>query len=89
MNTNLSGKIAVVTGASGGIGKEIARGLARQGATVILAVRDLERGDAVARELHAETKANLFVMALDVPTSLRYGGSRQRSSRAFPSSTSS
>lgn len=66
MNTNLSGKIAVVTGASGGIGKEIARGLARQGATVVLAVRDVERGDKVARELHAETKANLFVMPLDV-----------------------
>src|SRR5690348_1168378 len=52
---SLSGKIAVVTGATSGIGREIARGLAHRGATVILGVRSLERGQAVQRELSAES----------------------------------
>lgn len=44
----LAGKTAVVTGASSGIGREIARGLAEAGATVVLACRD--RGRAQAAE---------------------------------------
>jgi hypothetical protein len=37
---DLTGRIAVVTGASGGIGKETARALAARRATVILSTRD-------------------------------------------------
>lgn len=52
---DLSGKIAVVTGASGGIGKEVARGLAQMGARVILACRDRTRGEAARSEITAST----------------------------------
>ena len=46
-----AGRRFVVTGASSGLGRETARVLAGLGAEVVLAVRDLEKGAAVAREL--------------------------------------
>jgi len=45
---DLSGRTAVVTGASGGLGEIIATELAGAGAAVTLAVRDLAKGRAVA-----------------------------------------
>jgi NAD(P)-dependent dehydrogenase (short-subunit alcohol dehydrogenase family) len=48
---DLSGKRAIVTGASSGIGAETVRALARAGAEVTLAVRDVEVGAKVAREI--------------------------------------
>ena len=42
---SLSGRRAIVTGASSGIGVETARVLALGGADVVLAVRDVERGE--------------------------------------------
>lgn len=41
---DLDGRVAVVTGANGGLGYVIARELARKGATVVLACRSEERG---------------------------------------------
>jgi NAD(P)-dependent dehydrogenase (short-subunit alcohol dehydrogenase family) len=55
LDANLKGKIAVVTGATGGIGKEIARGLSRLGAEVVIGARDPGRGDAARREIVAHT----------------------------------
>ena len=48
---SLEGKIALVTGATGGIGGEIARALHAQGATVILSGTRQERLDALTSEL--------------------------------------
>jgi NAD(P)-dependent dehydrogenase (short-subunit alcohol dehydrogenase family) len=42
----MRGKTAVITGASSGIGLETARGLAKQGARVVMVVRNKERGEA-------------------------------------------
>jgi NAD(P)-dependent dehydrogenase (short-subunit alcohol dehydrogenase family) len=50
---NLTGKVAVVTGATSGIGTEIARGLAGLGATVLIGARDEQRGARAATELGA------------------------------------
>lgn len=50
-NKSLEGKIAVVTGASKGIGKGVALALARQGADVILAARSKSQLDEVAAEI--------------------------------------
>ena len=48
---NLAGRVAVVTGATSGIGKEVALGLARQGATTIVVGRGAARASHVATEL--------------------------------------
>lgn len=60
-------KIAVVTGATRGIGKEIARGLLGQGMTVVIGARDAEIGEAVSRELVVEADGGTVeVLPLDL-----------------------
>lgn len=54
VNFSLDGKVAVVTGASRGIGEAIAQGLAAQGAEVVLASRNQETLDAVAQSIRAD-----------------------------------
>ncbi|MCY0937632.1 oxidoreductase [Streptomyces sp. H34-S4] len=51
-----SGRTALVTGASGGIGLETARALADRGARVVLACRDMERGLAAAARIGGRTE---------------------------------
>jgi gluconate 5-dehydrogenase len=48
---SLRGKVALVTGASRGLGKAMAQALAKAGATVVLAARDTHRLAAVAEEI--------------------------------------
>ena len=44
----LAGKVAVVTGSTGGIGRAVAEGLAREGCRVVVNGTSVERGEAVA-----------------------------------------
>ena len=50
----LDGKVALVTGASGGIGKSLAHGLAMAGATVALNGRDATKLDQLAESIRAD-----------------------------------
>jgi NAD(P)-dependent dehydrogenase (short-subunit alcohol dehydrogenase family) len=70
---DLTGKRAIVTGGSSGIGIETARALAAAGADVTLAVRNAEAGRNVAEDITATTgNADLRVAELDlaVPRSI-------------------
>lgn len=51
---DLTGKVAIVTGSTSGIGIGIAKVLARQGAHVVVTGRRAERGEAVAQEIRDE-----------------------------------
>jgi NAD(P)-dependent dehydrogenase (short-subunit alcohol dehydrogenase family) len=64
---DLSGKRAIVTGGSSGIGVETARALASAGAEVTLAVRNLEAGKRTAEHIAASTgDAQVLVAPLDL-----------------------
>lgn len=62
--TRVHGRVVVVTGASGGIGRATALRLARHGATVIGAARDTGRLSRLADEVNVRTK--IETMACDV-----------------------
>jgi len=52
MESGISGEYCMVTGASSGIGREIALGLAKLGARVIMVCRDPVRGKAAIEYVH-------------------------------------
>jgi 3-oxoacyl-[acyl-carrier protein] reductase len=70
MKIDLSGKTALVTGASRGIGEAIARRLAESGAHVVVAARSLERIQKIAEEIGG-TAAQLDITAADVRERVR------------------
>lgn len=64
---DLSGKIAVVTGANSGIGLETAKALAGKGAKVVLPVRSVARGKQAVDEITGEfPNAKIEIMELDL-----------------------
>jgi len=64
---DLSGRTAVVTGASDGVGVEIVRGLAGAGADVVLPVRNRAKGErAIARLRETQPDARLSLRDLDL-----------------------
>jgi NAD(P)-dependent dehydrogenase (short-subunit alcohol dehydrogenase family) len=59
----LAGEIAIVTGSTSGLGKEIARVFAAEGASVVVTGRDEQRGQAVVDDLTAAGGIAAFVRA--------------------------
>jgi short-subunit dehydrogenase len=57
---------ALVTGASSGIGTELARQLARRGHGLVLTARRRDRLDALAAEISAESRVQVHVIAADL-----------------------
>src|SRR5690348_5626060 len=66
MELGLHDKHAIVTGGSRGIGKAIARELAREGADVAIVSRTKAELEATARELAAETNRRIVPLVADV-----------------------
>ncbi|RJQ63273.1 MAG: glucose 1-dehydrogenase [Desulfobacteraceae bacterium] len=69
MKTNpfdLRGKIAVVTGGNGGIGKGIADGLAAAGADIVIAARNEEKTRKAAEDIQKSYGVRVFAIKTDV-----------------------
>ncbi|HEY8513938.1 MAG TPA: SDR family oxidoreductase [Candidatus Binatia bacterium] len=62
----MHGKVAIVTGATSGIGRATAFGLARRGATVGIVCRDRAKAEATAREIREQTGAAIDVFLADL-----------------------
>ena len=75
-------KIALITGANKGIGKEIARQLGAQGITVLLGARDQGRGDQAAAELK-QAGVDARAVHLDVTDEASIHAAAQRIEREF------
>ncbi|TXE10364.1 SDR family oxidoreductase [Gelidibacter salicanalis] len=66
LSNNISGKIIVITGASGGLGETTARHLASKGAHVVLGARREELLKKVADEINADGKGKAVYSKTDV-----------------------
>ncbi|KPP73165.1 retinol dehydrogenase 12-like, partial [Scleropages formosus] len=63
----LDGKTVMITGSNTGIGKETARDMARRGARVVMACRDLTRAEKAAEEIRRSTgNGSVVVRHLDL-----------------------
>jgi NAD(P)-dependent dehydrogenase (short-subunit alcohol dehydrogenase family) len=60
---DMSGRTVIVTGANSGIGRAAAGALAGKGAHVVLAVRDIEKGQAAAGAMRGETEVRQLDLA--------------------------
>ena len=70
----MDGKVCIVTGSNSGIGKETALALAEMGATVVMAVRDAEKGENARAEILEQTgntKTDLMICDLASLDSIR------------------
>ena len=63
---DLTGQVAVVTGASSGLGKQMARGFAKQGANLVIMARRIERLEEFKKELEKEYKVKVLALICDV-----------------------
>jgi NAD(P)-dependent dehydrogenase (short-subunit alcohol dehydrogenase family) len=63
---DLTGKVAVVTGGSRGIGRAVVLGYARAGADVVIASRKLDNCEAVAREVRETTDRRALAVGTHV-----------------------
>jgi len=63
---SLKGKVAVVTGGNGGIGKAIARGLAGMGANIVIAARNEAKTKEAVTEIHEEFGTQVIGVRVDL-----------------------
>lgn len=64
--TALKGQTAIITGASNGIGKGIAKALAKEGVHIVLAARNKEKLNQAADEINTEGNTNCLTVPTDV-----------------------
>jgi 3-oxoacyl-[acyl-carrier protein] reductase len=66
MDLGLKDRVAIVTGASMGLGKAVARELSREKARVVIAARNEQRLQRAADEIRRETGGNVFAIRADM-----------------------
>jgi len=70
---DLTGRVALVTGASGHLGSVLARALAEAGATVVVASRDAARGEVARKELPDAARHHTVALDQLDESSLQHG----------------
>jgi NAD(P)-dependent dehydrogenase (short-subunit alcohol dehydrogenase family) len=70
VTVNLSGKVALVTGATGSIGAAAALGLARLGMTVVIVARDQAKGESAVAALRNDSRSHTVELLLGDLSSL-------------------
>ena len=63
---DLKGRVAVITGASSGLGRQMSKAFAKQGADLVLLARRLERLEEAKGELEAEFGIKVYPVKCDV-----------------------
>ena len=63
---SLDGKVAVITGASGGLGEQFAHGLAESGANLVIAARRMKLLEKVAKEVETQYEIKAVPLQVDV-----------------------
>ena len=66
---NLKGQVAVVTGASSGLGRQMAEAFAKQGADLAVLARRVERLEELKTKLEKEYKVRVLPVKVDVTSS--------------------
>jgi len=84
----LPGRVAVVTGASRGIGEMIVRALAGEGYAVCLLARDGSAADRVAGEIRSLGQPAVMARPADVTDEVAVRGSTSTVAPAWPSGAS-
>lgn len=69
MDLGLKGRLAIVTGASQGIGKAIAQGLAAEGASLVICARNTEPLEKTASQIKEQYKVDVQALTADVTKS--------------------
>ncbi len=63
---DLTGRVAIVTGCSGGLGVQMAKALANQGCNIVPVARRLEKLEEVAKEITEEFGVECLPLRLDI-----------------------
>ena len=63
---DLTGQVAVITGASSGLGRQMAKAFANQGANLVIMARRLERLEELKKELEKDNKIKVLALKCDV-----------------------
>ncbi|MBV9093501.1 MAG: SDR family oxidoreductase [Streptosporangiaceae bacterium] len=83
MTADLTGKVALVTGATSGIGKDTARQLVARGAEVILSGRDQTRAAAVRDEIGGRSADRIHLLIADLSSMARVSRMAQEAAGRF------
>lgn len=78
----LANKVALITGGYGGMGRASARLFAKEGASVIIAGRNPERGNALAKEIN-DTGGKAAFVSLDVTDQQQWGAAVEQTQAKF------
>lgn len=80
---NLKGQVAVVTGASSGLGRQMAEAFAKQGADLAVLARRVERLEELKTKLEKEYKVRVLPIKVDVTSSDEISAAAERVEKEF------